>query len=95
MVVSKYLTPSLVYTRHVRIFSKSPRVYAQFLFESSTENQNQSTSAGHLRLVTRAIGRRRFASSTEEYAKRNYANNEAEYKTVIGSLTSQRRFYGS
>lgn len=51
------------------------------------------TLSGHHRLVTRAIGPRHFASSTEEYAKRNYANNEAEYKTVIGSLTSQRRPY--
>ncbi|KAI8010041.1 Pentatricopeptide repeat-containing protein [Camellia lanceoleosa] len=32
-------------------------------------------------------------TSTEEYAKRNYANNDSEYNTVIASLTSQRRHY--
>ncbi|KAM0004214.1 putative tetratricopeptide-like helical domain superfamily [Helianthus debilis subsp. tardiflorus] len=38
-----------------------------------------------------AIGRRHFAVSADEYAKRNYANNVSEYNTVIGSITSQRR----
>ncbi|CAI0456585.1 unnamed protein product [Linum tenue] len=45
--------------------------------------------------VIRALGRRNFAAaaSTEEYAKRNYANNVSEYNTVVASLTSQRRGY--
>ncbi|XP_052190196.1 pentatricopeptide repeat-containing protein At4g35850, mitochondrial [Diospyros lotus] len=51
------------------------------------------TISGHRRSLVRAIGRRYFAASTEEYAKRNYANNESEYNTVIASLTSQRRHY--
>lgn len=49
--------------------------------------------SGHHRSLVRVIGRRYFAASTEEYAKRNYANNDAEYNTVITSLTSQRRHY--
>ncbi|GFZ19070.1 pentatricopeptide repeat (PPR) superfamily protein [Actinidia rufa] len=49
--------------------------------------------SGHRRSLVRAIGRRYFAASTEEYAKRNYANNESEYNTVIASLTSKRRHY--
>ncbi|KAL3523080.1 hypothetical protein ACH5RR_015914 [Cinchona calisaya] len=40
-----------------------------------------------------AIGRRYFAASTEEYAKRNYANNGSEYNSVISSLTARRRHY--
>ncbi|KAJ9562464.1 hypothetical protein OSB04_007624 [Centaurea solstitialis] len=40
-----------------------------------------------------AFGRRQFAVSADDYAKRNYANNVSEYNTVIGSLTSQRRIY--
>lgn len=49
-------------------------------------------SSGHHRSLLRAIGRRYFARSAEELAKRNYANNESEYNTVIASLTAQRRF---
>lgn len=49
--------------------------------------------SGHHRSLVRVIGRRYFAASTEEYAKRNYANNDAEYNTVITSLTSQRRHF--
>ncbi|KAE9449055.1 hypothetical protein C3L33_19042, partial [Rhododendron williamsianum] len=49
--------------------------------------------SGHHRSLVRAIGRRYFAASTEEFAKRNYANNDSEYNTVITSLTSQRRHY--
>ncbi|KAL8038756.1 hypothetical protein ABFS82_11G132400 [Erythranthe guttata] len=50
--------------------------------------------SGNHRAVIRAIGRRNFcAAPSEEYLKRNYANNEAEYNTVIGSITSQRRHY--
>ncbi|KAJ8749995.1 hypothetical protein K2173_013910 [Erythroxylum novogranatense] len=45
------------------------------------------------RPLLRAFGCRYFAASTEEYNKRNYANNISEYNTVIGSLTAQRRPY--
>ncbi|CAL5391362.1 unnamed protein product [Camellia sinensis] len=51
------------------------------------------TISGHHRSLFRALGVRHFAASTEEYAKRNYANNDSEYNTVIASLTSQRRHY--
>ncbi|KAL5572825.1 hypothetical protein UlMin_022422 [Ulmus minor] len=51
----------------------------------------QSLARQHRSLV-RVLGRRNFAvAATEEYAKRNYANNVAEYNTVIGSITAQRR----
>lgn len=40
-----------------------------------------------------AAGRRGVATSTEEYTRRNYANNVSEYNTVIGSLVAQRRPY--
>ncbi|KAM7509199.1 hypothetical protein LguiA_019652 [Lonicera macranthoides] len=51
------------------------------------------TISGHNRSILRALGRRHYAASAEDYAKRNYANNESEYNTVIGSLTAQRRHY--
>lgn len=51
------------------------------------------TISGHHRSLVRVLGRRYFAASTEEYAKRNYASNVSEYNTVIGSLTAQRRPY--
>jgi hypothetical protein len=35
--------------------------------------------------------RRGAATATEEYARRNYADNTSEYNTVIGSLVAQRR----
>ncbi|KAK7266828.1 hypothetical protein RIF29_19485 [Crotalaria pallida] len=44
--------------------------------------------------LVRVAGPRFFsAASTEEYAKRNYANNVFEYNTVYGSLTAQRRYF--
>lgn len=43
--------------------------------------------------LLRARGRRYFAASTEEYAKRNYASNVSEYTTVVSSLTAQRRHF--
>ncbi|KAK4847188.1 hypothetical protein QYF36_026743 [Acer negundo] len=49
--------------------------------------------SGHHKSLGRAIGRRFFAASTEQYAKRNYANNASEYNTVVSSLTSQRRHF--
>ncbi|TXG54747.1 hypothetical protein EZV62_020003 [Acer yangbiense] len=49
--------------------------------------------SGHHKSVGRAIGRRFFAASTEQYAKRNYANNASEYNTVVSSLTSQRKHF--
>ncbi|GER47453.1 pentatricopeptide repeat-containing protein [Striga asiatica] len=48
---------------------------------------------GNHRAVVRSLGRRNYSAPSEEYLKRNYANNDAEYNTVIGSLTSQRRYY--
>ncbi|XP_022152199.1 pentatricopeptide repeat-containing protein At4g35850, mitochondrial [Momordica charantia] len=49
---------------------------------------------GHSRSLVRLLGQRRsFAASTEEYSKRNYADNVAEYNTVIGSITAQRRYF--
>lgn len=50
-----------------------------------------SCFSGQQRSLVRVVGRRYFAASTEEYAKRNYANNVSEYNTVVGSLTAQRR----
>ncbi|GAV84445.1 PPR_2 domain-containing protein [Cephalotus follicularis] len=47
----------------------------------------------HQRSLLRGLGRRHFAASTEEYAKRNYAGNATEYNSVIGSLTAQRRHF--
>ncbi|KAI4966413.1 hypothetical protein ZWY2020_040998 [Hordeum vulgare] len=41
----------------------------------------------------RGVGRRGVATSTEEYMRRNYANNVSEYNTVIRSLVQQRRPY--
>ncbi|KAK3183680.1 hypothetical protein Dsin_030966 [Dipteronia sinensis] len=49
--------------------------------------------SGHHKSVGRAIRCRFFAASTEQYAKRNYANNASEYNTVVSSLTSQRRHF--
>ncbi|XP_051144046.1 pentatricopeptide repeat-containing protein At4g35850, mitochondrial [Andrographis paniculata] len=49
--------------------------------------------SGNQRALVRALGHRSFTAPSEEYLKRNYANNEAEYNTVISSLTSQRRHY--
>lgn len=47
---------------------------------------------GHGRAVLRAVGRRYYAAQTEEYLKRNYAANVAEYNTVVSSLNAQRRY---
>ncbi|KAA8548166.1 hypothetical protein F0562_004573 [Nyssa sinensis] len=49
--------------------------------------------SGHRRPLLRAIGRRYSAASTEDYAKRNYANTESDYNSVIGSIIAQRRHY--
>ncbi|KAG5040546.1 hypothetical protein JHK85_013022 [Glycine max] len=51
----------------------------------------QSRYAARTRPLNRVSGLRFFSVSTEEYSKRNYANNVAEYNTVLGSLTAQRR----
>ncbi|XP_050224761.1 pentatricopeptide repeat-containing protein At4g35850, mitochondrial [Mercurialis annua] len=48
---------------------------------------------GHRSPLLKRLGRRYYAASTEEYAKRNYANNVSEYNTVVGSVTAQRRHY--
>ncbi|CAJ2678252.1 pentatricopeptide repeat-containing protein At4g35850, mitochondrial-like [Trifolium pratense] len=44
-------------------------------------------------LLCRVSGPRFFNVSSEEYSKRNYANNVAEYNTVLGSLNAQRRMF--
>ncbi|KAL3383225.1 hypothetical protein AABB24_002631 [Solanum stoloniferum] len=49
------------------------------------------TLSGPKNLLVRTIGHRYFAATPEEYANRNYANNESEYTTVINSITAQRR----
>nr|AKF43296.1 pentatricopeptide repeat superfamily protein [California macrophylla] len=51
----------------------------------------QSIVTGQHRPLIRAIGRRYFAATPEQYARKNYANNISEYNTVIGSITGQRR----
>ncbi|XP_027922490.1 pentatricopeptide repeat-containing protein At4g35850, mitochondrial [Vigna unguiculata] len=51
----------------------------------------QSRHAARVGSLNGVSGLRFFAVSTEEYAKRNYANNVSEYNTVLGSLTAQRR----
>lgn len=48
---------------------------------------------GAQRSLLRGFGRRCLATSTEQYAKRNYANNLSEYNTVFTSLTAKRRHY--
>ncbi|XP_044465085.1 pentatricopeptide repeat-containing protein At4g35850, mitochondrial [Mangifera indica] len=48
---------------------------------------------GHHRSLGRALSRRFLSASTEEYARRNYANNVSEYNSVVSSLTAQRRHY--
>jgi len=52
-----------------------------------------STETGRNRSLVRAlVSRRYFASSPEEIAKRNYANDLSEYNTAVNSVTAQRRF---
>ncbi|XP_050381398.1 pentatricopeptide repeat-containing protein At4g35850, mitochondrial [Argentina anserina] len=57
------------------------------------------SGAPHRSLLLRALGRRQLSSSpspsppqTEEYKRRNYANNVDEYIGVINSINAQRRF---
>ncbi|ESQ50705.1 hypothetical protein EUTSA_v10023015mg, partial [Eutrema salsugineum] len=59
-------------------------IYMRFLL--------QSISRKNLGLI-RALSRRYFVASAEEYAKRNYANNLCDYYGVINSITAQRRYY--
>ncbi|CAD6334621.1 unnamed protein product [Miscanthus lutarioriparius] len=47
----------------------------------------------HAAAAAALTARRGAATSTEEYARRNYADNTSEYNTVIGSLVAQRRPY--
>lgn len=47
-------------------------------------------------LVLRTLSRRHLASasaSTEEYKRRNYANNVTEYNGVVSFMSAQRRFH--
>ncbi|GJM94585.1 hypothetical protein PR202_ga11243 [Eleusine coracana subsp. coracana] len=53
--------------------------------------KNSLQLQGRLRHVAAALtARRGAATSTEEYKRRNYADNVSEYNTVIGSLIAQR-----
>ncbi|KAK7271879.1 hypothetical protein RJT34_28132 [Clitoria ternatea] len=67
------------------------------VFRSTAMKFLQALIVGQTRYATRvgSLGRvsglRSFSVSTEEYSKRNYANNVSEYNTVMGSLTAQRR----
>lgn len=56
-------------------------------------NLLQSITGHGGRRFMRAVGRRYYAAQTQEYMKRNYANNVSEYNTVVGSVTSQRRHF--
>ncbi|KAF3626530.1 hypothetical protein FXO37_30328 [Capsicum annuum] len=68
------------------------------MFESLADNEKWEEA-----LRARAVGihascsfsdlRKYLAATPEEYAKINYANNKAEYSTIITSLTAQRRHY--
>ncbi|GKV07837.1 hypothetical protein SLEP1_g19549 [Rubroshorea leprosula] len=49
--------------------------------------------SGRGRSLLRDLGRRYFTAGTDEYAKRNYANNVTEYNTVFNSLSFKRRHY--
>ncbi|RDX98596.1 Pentatricopeptide repeat-containing protein, mitochondrial, partial [Mucuna pruriens] len=53
----------------------------------------QTRYAARIGSPNRVSGLRFFSVSTEQYAKRNYANNVSEYNTVLGSLTAQRRIF--
>ncbi|AEE86580.1 unnamed protein product [Arabidopsis thaliana] len=53
----------------------------------------QSISGRNRSLVRALVSRRYFASSPEEIAKRNYANDLSEYNTAVNSVTAQRRHY--
>ncbi|CAN6331395.1 unnamed protein product [Urochloa humidicola] len=47
----------------------------------------------HAAAAASFTARRGAATSTEEYQRRNYAENASEYNTVMGSLVAQRRPY--
>ncbi|KAK7364838.1 hypothetical protein VNO80_13582 [Phaseolus coccineus] len=53
----------------------------------------QSRYAARVGSLNRVSGLRFCSVSTDEYAKKNYANNVSEYNTVLGSLTAQRRTF--
>ncbi|TVU17874.1 hypothetical protein EJB05_33934 [Eragrostis curvula] len=56
--------------------------------------KNSLLLQGRLRHAAAALtARRGAATATEEYKRRNYAENASEYNTVIGSLIAQRRPY--
>lgn len=58
-------------------------------------SKNYLLLQGRLRHAAAAAftARRGAATSTEEYLRRNYAENASEYNTVFGSLVAQRRPY--
>ncbi|KAI5022272.1 pentatricopeptide repeat-containing protein At4g35850, mitochondrial [Hordeum vulgare subsp. vulgare] len=57
------------------------------------QGQLRQATAQAAAAAAAGVGRRGVATSTEEYMRRNYANNVSEYNTVIGSLVQQRRPY--
>ncbi|CAM0958377.1 unnamed protein product [Alopecurus aequalis] len=63
------------------------------LLKNSLLLQGQLRHATAAAAAAAGVGRRGVATSTEEYMRRNYANNVSEYNTVIGSLVQQRRPY--
>ncbi|KAJ1687768.1 hypothetical protein LUZ63_019158 [Rhynchospora breviuscula] len=60
---------------------------------ASSISLTNKTSNVSLFLSSLVWNSRPYSVQTAEYEKRNYANNIAEYNTVIGSLISQRRPY--
>ncbi|KAK4723567.1 hypothetical protein R3W88_026346 [Solanum pinnatisectum] len=63
----------------------------QCVCDSAATMKLLGTLSGPKNLLVRSIGHRYFAATPEEYAYRNYANNESEYTTVTNSITAQRK----
>jgi hypothetical protein len=91
---SNYEVPSI----SLRYSSSSISFSISYTITNFSESQLHFFFSGKTRfavrdgLLCRVSGLRFFNVSTEEYAKRNYASNVAEYNTVLGSLNAQRRF---
>jgi hypothetical protein len=91
---SNYEVPSI----SLRYYFSSISFSISYAITDFSESQLHFFFSGKTRfavrdgLLCRVSGLRFFNVSTEEYAKRNYASNVAEYNTVLGSLNAQRRF---
>ncbi|KAH9610496.1 hypothetical protein KSS87_009386 [Heliosperma pusillum] len=48
---------------------------------------------GHGKTLLRAARLRYFSTQSEDYLRRNYANNVSEYNTVVASVAAQRRHF--